>query len=57
MVGACLSNIDSWIDAASEIAEHATPTNKARALNLERNLRQAKESLRRLAKLPEEPGG
>jgi hypothetical protein len=45
--------MDTWIEAAAEIAEHAIPSNKVRALNLERNLRQAKESLLRLSGLDE----
>lgn len=49
LVAAVLVNMDTWIEAASEIAEHAIPTNKGRALNLERNLRQSQQALRRLA--------
>ena len=51
IVAAVLENMNAWISAAEEIAEHAIPTNKGRALNLERNLRQCQQALRRLAGL------
>lgn len=47
LVEAVRINIDNWISAAEEIAEHAAPVtgNKARALHLQRSLMQAKAAI------------
>jgi hypothetical protein len=45
---ATLENIDNWRNRALEIADHANPGNKVRALSLARDLEQARLSLERL---------
>lgn len=56
MAAAILNSLDTWILAAEQIAEAAIPFtgNKQRALHLQRSMLTAKETLRRLAGLPEE---
>lgn len=49
-----MENIANWESRALEIAEHATPGNKSRALSLARDMEQARVSLTRLAGMGEE---
>ncbi len=48
IVRAVLENIENWESRALEIAEHATPGNKVRALSLARDMEMARLSLTRL---------
>lgn len=48
---ALLANIDDWEARCLEIAEHANPGNKVRALSLARDIGMVRHSLRRLAGL------
>jgi hypothetical protein len=56
MATAILNSLDTWIRATEEIAEAAIPFtgNKSRVLHLQRSMLSAKQTLRRLAGLPEE---
>lgn len=47
---ATLENIDDWYNRTLEIAEHANPGNKVRALSLARDLEQVRLSLERLSR-------
>jgi hypothetical protein len=56
LIAAVLNSIDTWIQQVAEIESAAIPFtgNKARALHLQRSMLSAKQTLRRLAGLPEE---
>lgn len=56
LIAAVLNSIDTWIQEVVEIESAAIPFtgNKARALHLQRSMLSAKQTLRRLADLPEE---
>jgi hypothetical protein len=56
LITAVLNSIDTWIEQAAEIESAAIPFtgNKARALHLQRSMLSAKQTLRRLADLPED---
>lgn len=56
MAAAILNSLDTWIQETEQIADAAIPFtgNKARALHLQRSMLAAKQTLRRLAGLPED---
>jgi hypothetical protein len=49
LIRAVLANFTSWLDSLEEIAQHAHPENKMRALHLKRNMLQCQLSLIRLS--------
>lgn len=54
MAAALLSSLDTWLEQVDEIAIHATPGNRVRALHLMRSMLAAKQTLRNIAGLPED---
>jgi hypothetical protein len=56
MAAAILNSLDGWLSEVEAIEAAAIPFtgNKARALHLQRSMLSAKQTLRRLADLPED---
>jgi hypothetical protein len=51
MAAAMLATLDNWSERVEEIASHAIPGNRVRALSLLKDMEQVKLSLRRISGL------